>query len=268
MLSKEVPLLYSSNRMDDVLEFLEKGQDYIKKITEDRKRFTSEEITYRTLNHWTKLRLIDDARPNGKGWRKFSFVEVVWMKVISELRSFGFPNDKILSVKSSLQNFLREEEKIENSVALQYYIGIAQIKKESSFILAFDSGKAAFATYDDLSYSEMLRSTPNHIRVSLNEILGEILPIGNFAPKNDSQFKLTKEEASLLYEIRVNQVKSITVKSSDGQISQMDIEDKIGPKTSLSELLSEYDYQDITLKKREGKIVSIERTQKKKVTKN
>jgi len=79
-------------------EFL-KQEGIIKLLTKKGDTLVNKSISSRMLNHWEELNLIDNNRENGKGWRKFSILDSVWMEIIVELRNFGFPNDKILNVK-------------------------------------------------------------------------------------------------------------------------------------------------------------------------
>ena len=60
-------------------------------------------LSSRVLNHWQKRGLIDDERINGKGWRKFSSSEAIWLGIVRKLRKFGMDFDKIKKVKESLE---------------------------------------------------------------------------------------------------------------------------------------------------------------------
>ena len=84
-------------------EFL-KQEGIIKLLTKKGDTLVNKSISSRMLNHWEELNLIDNNRENGKGWRKFSILDSVWMEIILELRNFGFPNDKILNVKNHFLN--------------------------------------------------------------------------------------------------------------------------------------------------------------------
>ena len=60
------------------------------------------EQTYRTINHWCSVGLLDDSRINSQGWRKFSMVELAFISIISALRNFGVPLETIKVVKEEL----------------------------------------------------------------------------------------------------------------------------------------------------------------------
>lgn len=55
-----------------------------------------EDLTYRKINDWDSKNLISGNRENKQsGWRRFSFVDIVKFRIIMDLRTFGFPIDKI-----------------------------------------------------------------------------------------------------------------------------------------------------------------------------
>lgn len=61
-------------------------------------------LSYRIINSWENQGLIDTDRINMAQWRKFSFIDFVWIRIIADLRTFGFPLEKLLRVKEALFN--------------------------------------------------------------------------------------------------------------------------------------------------------------------
>src|SRR5882724_9837799 len=51
-------------------------------------------ISGRVLSHWIKQRLLPYTFDE-KGWRKFNFIEFIWIKVIQELRRLGISIQEI-----------------------------------------------------------------------------------------------------------------------------------------------------------------------------
>ena len=74
-------------------------------------RFTISEIgiTHRWITHWDKQGLIDNRR-EGIGWRRFSFVDYIWLRVIVRLRDFNMPLASIKQVKKFLFKSWNTEE--------------------------------------------------------------------------------------------------------------------------------------------------------------
>jgi DNA-binding transcriptional MerR regulator len=59
-------------------------------------------LTYRALNHYQSNGVIDNIKNNEKSWRKFSAIELVWIKVIKELRKLGISLEKIRIIKDQI----------------------------------------------------------------------------------------------------------------------------------------------------------------------
>ncbi len=59
-------------------------------------------VPYRSINHWENSGLIDNDRGEARSWRRFSFVEFIWIRMIDEMRRVGLPMDSIKAVKASL----------------------------------------------------------------------------------------------------------------------------------------------------------------------
>jgi DNA-binding transcriptional MerR regulator len=58
-------------------------------------------ITHRWITHWDKQGLISNRR-DGASWRRFSFVEYIWLRIIVRLREFQMPLSAVKRVKKFL----------------------------------------------------------------------------------------------------------------------------------------------------------------------
>lgn len=65
-----------------------------------RKQDTS--LTYRAINHYQMMGLIQDNRMNNRKWRKFDGIEFIWIKTIEQLREFGVSIENILNLKTKI----------------------------------------------------------------------------------------------------------------------------------------------------------------------
>ncbi len=59
-------------------------------------------INYRVINHWDEKGLIRFARNSTEGYRKFSLVDFIWIKVVNELREFGVNLPDIQKITNDL----------------------------------------------------------------------------------------------------------------------------------------------------------------------
>ncbi|ANE50650.1 MerR family transcriptional regulator [Flavisolibacter tropicus] len=60
------------------------------------------DIEHRTILHWEQEGLIEKREAKEGTWRKFSFEEYVWLRIIKELRVFGTPIPLIKEIKAYL----------------------------------------------------------------------------------------------------------------------------------------------------------------------
>lgn len=58
--------------------------------------------TYRTINHWEGMGLLDDHRAPDQRWRRFSFVDYVWIRLLDKMRRVGISIDALKKVKELL----------------------------------------------------------------------------------------------------------------------------------------------------------------------
>lgn len=59
---------------------------------------TDTNITARVLNHWEAEGLIPNNRKEGERWRKFSFVDFVWIRMVEQMRTIGISHDNIRKI--------------------------------------------------------------------------------------------------------------------------------------------------------------------------
>lgn len=61
-------------------------------------------VSYRQLNYWTEVNLLNDHRKEKTRWRKFSFLDLTWLKIVSTLKNFGASNESISHTKECALN--------------------------------------------------------------------------------------------------------------------------------------------------------------------
>jgi DNA-binding transcriptional MerR regulator len=78
-----------------------KFSELSKKILEKNYTTTQVGVSHRWITFWDERGLLPSVTKKGK-WRKFSFVEYVWLKMIIELRKYNISLDIIRRLKNSL----------------------------------------------------------------------------------------------------------------------------------------------------------------------
>lgn len=89
--------------------------------------------TYRTINFWESSGLIDNHREDSSEWRKFTFLDIVWIMVIKELTDFGYPIKKTQIVKVNLCHSVEGEISL-----LEEYLYSFQLKSYKVIIVHND----------------------------------------------------------------------------------------------------------------------------------
>jgi len=236
-------------------------------INEKRNRLDKSKFTYRIINHWQKEGLISDDRPSGKGWRMYSLMDVVWLNIITELRKFGYPLEKIKKVKESLIAPLDSLKEKHQLPMLEMYVATALIHKTPAFLLVFDNGEALAVTHKQMVNAVQFKTIGNHIQLSINAILQKIYPKKDMKPQFETFIKLSDEEFELMAMVRTGNYESITIKKKDGKIERLEATESIKADKRITELLQSGDFQNIEIKQVGGKVVCVKRTIKKKVSK-
>ncbi len=212
--------------------------------------------THRTINHWDHLGLLLPQRTTDNEWRRFSISDLFWIHVIDSLRDFGYPTEKIKIVKSQLFG------KTLKKNTLNKYILEVLTLGDDWYLLIFPSGQIAF---ESSAANVLNRKGHDFIRVSLYEILEKILGNKDIAQISPT---LSKEELSLLLNIRKGNYKEISIKLTDGKIKRFEATQDVeaGSKAFevIRQLIREGDFQDVVIKQQGGKVVSIVKTTKSK----
>ena len=117
-------------------------------------------------------------RENSKGWHTFSFKELVYLYIVSELKRFGLKHEQLNQLwkaffkEPTLANNKKvadiEINKGEGEMALGCVFGAVEIT------LCVDSaGQIVF--YDTLNYSLLYQSSKPQIQISLNSVTNNLL---------------------------------------------------------------------------------------------
>ncbi len=255
-----IPL--NDKMMDQFDEFIINQKEIQTFLSEKRIKQSNNAITYRMLNHWEKLGLIDNERPEGKGWRKYSTCDIVWMEIIHQLRKFGFSNENILKVKNDL--IKRSTNKtISGNQLLQYNIGRVLCFRLPVFALIFTDGTIEFASIQEANLAyDFGTISPHHIRIELNSLVQKLYK-KDVSALNKAMHQLSHSESKVLYEIRTNGYKNINVELKGEEISSITTEYSFGKGTNIHDLLKENPDQDLEIKQRKGKVVYAKKKVKK-----
>ena len=222
MTAKRTPklLIFRGNGFDNgFTEYhADKRLETLRTLVNER-RFTAGEtnIAYRILNHWDQAGLLPEGVKDNAGWRKFTLVELVWLRVVCRLREFGMSLDKIVCAKTGA---MRWDSGYEGYPYFEYYVAKAWRTDLDPYVYVSVDGEGAVASATEFEASAALTRMPDVLRISLKSILEEM---GLNSKQAKRQFSLTPNEVQLLIAVRDeahNEVKADI--GSDGEIRELE----------------------------------------------
>ena len=225
----------------------------------DDKRLSS-----RVLNHWYKSGIIDDNRPNGKGWKKFSISELVWVQIIFKLRKFGLDLNRIKLVKNHIDVYNKLDES-SNCLLLDFYIVVAIHSSIPIKLIVFESGQADIVRQVDIDIANHMQMIPeDFIIIDLNKMLNNFftkkdIRTDYFGPL-DSKSPLIKQIES---SISKDNIQSVTVRVKDKNYL-IDEKYLVDNKERANENINILQYAELVEKRHQGRS-TFEVTYKKKI---
>lgn len=81
-----------------------------------KRRFSASDlgVPYRWIYHWDEKELLFSASDNDGSWRKFNFIDFLWIEIIVELRKLGLSLDSIYELKQLLGTQLEMDDTLLN----------------------------------------------------------------------------------------------------------------------------------------------------------
>lgn len=258
------------------LKYLEANEKYKLQEFVNKKIFKVSDtpLTYRQVNTLDTDKLLSNERVDKKGWRKFSYKELVYTLIVSELKKFGFKHEQLKQLWQAFFSEPTKEPKGSGGIDINRSIGetaIGCVFGEVEIILCVDSnGSVVF--YDPINYSLFYQASKSHIQIVLNNIINglrlkagkEEIPIKWSVQQSildGYKHGLSTKEADLLKIIRNDEYSTIRIKKKDGEVTLVSAEmvnngNSETMARDLIAILNKKDFQDISIVKRDGKIVN------------
>lgn len=240
-------------------QFDEKMKNLFSYVGKQRYSIKYSRLTYRTVNNWMGVGLLDDVRTNFQiGWRQFSFFDLVWLETIKRLRSFGLSIEQIIGVKKSL--FENEN----YQYIFQYFVLLCLQHKFVS-LLVLPEGYAHLDFQTNVGFIQTHMGLNEFVHINFYELVYEISQNPNLSINVNAVTNLNPDELEILQKIRSNKYKTLEIYLKNGTIKRVDLTEDINVDKKIVSLLKQNEYQDITIKQENGKIISISRKLKKKL---
>jgi len=254
----------------DLAEYACKSSPVIEQISEflNNKRFTVKDsgATYRLINHWTEAGLIEDERRgNEEGWRRLSFLDLVWISALVEMRIYGSPLESLEIARHAI--FDLPDRPGVKRVEFEYAVAHCLFRRRSKFmILMFRDGHAEVINEDefDLNRSVGLLDYDSFLTINLNRLCKKHMPSVDI-PASSFKIHLTDKELSVIESIRAGEYDVVEVHRRDGEIDLIKCRsNKQAAAKKLDELARKIEFGEFTVKVQKGKAVVTQVSESKK----
>jgi len=207
------------------------------------------------LNQWEKNDLITPLHKN----IQYSTIDIIWMSLLKELEELNI--SKLLEIKKSLFETIL----LSNQIT---HFTMQTIVYATPVFLVIPKEQQPFF-YTDIQYLDALQKgkLTNHKTISLNQQIKENFSELYQRPIFNMSAGLSTNEKRILELLRNRKYQTVTISKKEGIIDRIESSERIGKIENLITALKQHDYQDIEIKKANGKIVLIKRTLKIKPTK-
>lgn len=227
------------------------------------KRYTVKDTdtSYRSINHWTEEGLLDDDRSEGTGWRKLSFKELIWLRVLHDLRQFGLSLEKLRETFKTLRP----------AHSIEFETGLALCFQKPStpvFVVVFDDGSAEVATLRSLRVTDyMVGYDLPYIRINLNALCCQVLGSDKLMPPRLPPLELLDKEREVFKLLHEGGADEVRLRLKDGAVSEIESVKKHEGAQRIADLMQDINYGEITVKIERGKPVHTTTVKKKRTKK-
>ena len=142
------------------------------------------------LNHWEKEGVIGDLRDGGRGWRKYSQLDRIWIQLVQQLRAFGYP----------LVNIKQLKEAIDNEALLEFAVSYAKLQKQSLRFLVTAGTNPQFALLSEQGWPDDTDPPNAYLELDVEGLLNEVslLTLQHSKEKSDeSEQEETKYQSKM-----------------------------------------------------------------------
>ncbi|MEK7088775.1 MAG: MerR family transcriptional regulator [Patescibacteria group bacterium] len=223
-------------------------------------------IPYRVINNWDKNKLLPKSLKNNEGWRKFTFVELVWLKAIERFRAYGFSLDKIARVKATIVDWDKNHNEAYSS--FEYYVARACFSDDDPYIVALVNGVGGIGSTEEIEIARQKHyKTNDMLLISLKSIVKEM----GLEPRPPRPLVwLSKTESEVVSDVvRSGEKDEVKIKLRKNKITEIQTsKTEIGLSDQEVKKLNGEDkmYGSILVKYENGKRQSVHITKKKRVS--
>lgn len=116
---------------------------------------TQLDVVYTDFTNWERYDLLFIDHDVEKGmWKKLNYIEYTWMKIVEQLRKFGFPYDEIKLIKKEITNYIPTDEIIKSALSKKEELD--ELKPKASKLIEKHKSELSEKLNIKITYFEML----------------------------------------------------------------------------------------------------------------
>jgi DNA-binding transcriptional MerR regulator len=220
-------------------------------FNEQTYRISDKLISPRVLTHWQENGLVSDDRPNGKGWRKFSINEIIWIGCMTKLRKFGLDLNRIKLVREYLEQFSQDDKQSKFPI-LDYYMVCGLQEKIPICLIVFDNGEALIGSQRSIDVAKQFEFIKDdYISIDIMKMVTTITASQEIKIDYITH-SLTKVEKEFHKAIKLEDIKSIKITVKEKEY-KLDKEYILGSKKEMNTLINKINYGESKIVKISGK---------------
>ncbi len=236
------------------------GDNFVREfLREPKYNVKDADITYRLIHTWSKDGLLNDSRPEGSSsWRKLTFVEIIWIRVLNELRKYGLSKNQLRESFRTAFNFYPKD----NQASLFEVAICLVLQKQPVTLFILNDGWLEPLLEKEILLNMTLNLHSSYLQVNLNYLMKEIFP--KIKKHNiDIPTYLTDKEAEIISSLKESELKKLSVLLKNGEITELEkhFDNKVNNITD--ELCKEVEFGSIRVKIHKGKISLVEVIEKR-----
>ena len=197
--------------------FLHSDLNIVKQFNQQTYTIGEEKLSSRVLNHWYQSGIITDDRIDNKGWKKFSFSEIVWIRIVIKLRKFGLDLQRIKKVKEQIDYYNTKDSKSKCPL-LDFYMLVAITSTIPIKFIVFESGQAEIVKQSDIDIANQLNLiNEDFISIDINKLLDKVLTKKKVKADYFNSIKTSDNPlfTQLEESLSKNNIQSVTIKTND-----------------------------------------------------
>ena len=197
--------------------FLHSDLNIVKQFNQQTYTIGEEKLSSRVLNHWYQSGIITDDRLDNKGWKKFSFSEIVWIRIVIKLRKFGLDLQRIKKVKEQIDYYNTKDSKSKCPL-LDFYMLVAITSTIPIKFIVFESGQAEIVKQSDIDIANQLNLiNEDFISIDINKLLDKALTKKKVKANYFNSIKTSENPLFTQIEesLSKNNIQSVTIKTND-----------------------------------------------------